>query len=269
MIKLVARSTRSVASKIFGGFIAMAMLIATLGYYAFASIGSAGDVVEDTFDRPLMAINFARSASQKFSALEIKVLSQQSSGDGSSGFEALANDFEQDLQIARERSISSKADDFFNLVQEDFKAWKQRGLNPERTSADPAYDADLAFKIKDNLDIIVELQTNESFRNREHAIATMDRIRALSGAAFGIALLLAIGLTFWIVMTILRPLKAAANAAREISSGNLDTNIPEGKDDETGQLLRTIKSMRDNIRLRMEKEQNMRCLLYTSPSPRD
>ena len=76
MIYNIFKVLISVKSKLFFGFLAMTMMVVLLGGYAFLSVGGAGAVVKDTFDRPLMAINFARSAGQVFNELEIEVLKQ-------------------------------------------------------------------------------------------------------------------------------------------------------------------------------------------------
>ena len=76
MFQLAFKVLVSVRAKLFFGFCAMAVLIGLLGGYAFISIQSAGHVVKDTFDRPLMAINYARSASQVFGQMELKLQQQ-------------------------------------------------------------------------------------------------------------------------------------------------------------------------------------------------
>lgn len=250
----------SVKAKLFGGFLAMALLIAGLGAYAVLSIGNAGKVVTDTFDRPLMAVNFARSASQTFGALEIETLRASDPDKPEVYFDWLSEQFTQDLKIARERSISPQAEPFFDDVVRDFTAWESQARVALGTDWGTREADALALKIEENLDIIVELQTNESFRNRESAITTMARIRQFSVLAVVAAIILTLGLTAWIAVTIIRPLKAAARAASKISAGDLDVDIPRGGQDETGQLLRTMRLMRSNIRTRMEAEKDLRTL---------
>jgi signal transduction histidine kinase len=250
----------SVKAKLFGGFLAMAFLIAGLGAYAILSIGNAGHVVTDTFDRPLMAVNFARSASQTFAALEIETLRSTDPEAPEVYFDGLSEQFTEELIIARERSISPKADAFFDDVTRDFTRWHSQARVSLGTDSRTREGDDLGLQIEENLDIIVELQTNESFRNRESAIATMSRIRLFSIIAVAAAIVLTLGLTAWITVTIIRPLKAAAGAASKISAGELDVKIPRGGHDETGQLLRTMRSMQANIRTRMEAEQDLRTL---------
>ena len=267
--RLPARFLRSVAGKLFGGFLAMALLIAALGGFALSALGQAGGVVEDTYDRPLMAVNFARSASQTFAMLEIESLRAQGGTEADTvvvdrqaqveRFDELSARFAADLQVARERSISDRAAPIFDAIDTDFAVWvaRERAAFGGRASAE---NHTRALAIEENLDIVVELQTNESFRDREAALAGMAATRRLTQLAAYAALALAVGLTIWIGVTIIRPLKSAAGAAARISAGDFDVAIPAGGEDETGQLLRTLSDMRDNIRRRMEQEQDARAL---------
>ena len=263
---------RSVTAKLLVGSLAMVLMIISLGAFALGSLTDATDVVTDTFDRPLMAINFARAASQKFAALEIETLRFQVNDSAVKvdleRFDAIAQDFRDDLDVARSRSISERADSVFAEVDADFllwsqaqRAWLEQSLTrSSQISSLPHQESEREMRITENLDIIVELQTNESFRNREAAISKMESIRNISKFAAIFALFVAVSLSVWIAWTIIRPLKSAAYAATQISKGRLDINIPTNGRDETGLLLRAMKDMQDNIRLRMEREQDLRSL---------
>lgn len=239
----------------------MVVLLALLGGYAFHSISTTGAVVKNTFDRPLMAINYARSAGQTFTQMELDLVSGAEPEVVAEGLET----FLSDLSVAKERSISDRSESFFTDVETLTERWaKISMLNPALLSVSQrAEQARLATEIEDNLDIIVELQTNESFRNRESALEGVGKVERYSLMATGLALALSVLLSSWLGLTIIRPLKSAALAARKISAGDLNTKIPEGGDDETGALLKTLSSMQDNIRGRVDREQSARALAQT------
>ena len=267
MIGNIFKVLISVKAKLFFGFLSMAIIISLLGGYAFLLIGGAGTVVKETFDRPLMAINFARSAGQVFSELEIEVLQQISQSEGANTFNAerilpLTEKFKEDLSVAKERSISSRATAFFSDVDRDILEWETIIISTDRAVDDAAITRaqNIADTIEENLDIIVELQTNESFRARERSIEQMKRLKTYNLGAMIAALILTLLLSAWIAVTIINPLKAAAIAARKISAGNFNVDIPPGGDDETGVLLKTMSAMQKNIRDRMGQEQNLRSL---------
>lgn len=239
----------------------MSALLALLGGYAFHAISTTGAVVENTFDRPLMAINYARSAGQTFTQMELDLVNGAERDSLSETFEA----FQSDLSVAKTRSISDRSAPFFEDVETLTARWARMAMADQGalTEADRKQQAKLASDIEDNLDIIVELQTNESFRNRETALEGVDRVERYALWATGLALALSVLLSSWLGLTIIKPLKDAAFAARKISAGDLNTKIPEGGDDETGALLKTLSAMQDNIRGRMDREQSARTLAQT------
>lgn len=261
MLNNAFRVLISVRSKLFFSFLTMTVLLALVGGYAFHAISTTGKVVENTFDRPLMAINFARSAGQTFTQMELDLVRGAEQETLSDRFET----FQSDLSVAKDRSISERAAPFFTDVEALTQRWADISLanNDTLSEALRKERKDLSSEIEDNLDIIVELQTNESFRNRESALAGVGKVERYSLWATGLALTLSILLSSWLGLTIIKPLKAAALAARKISAGDLNTEIPKSGDDETGALLKTLSSMQDNIRGRMDREQSARALAQT------
>lgn len=261
MLNNAFRVLISVRSKLFFSFLAMSALLALLGGYAFHAISTTGAVVENTFDRPLMAINYARSAGQTFTQMELDLVNGADRESLSETFET----FQSDLTVAKNRSISERAAPFFEDVEKLTARWARMAMADQNalTEAESKQQAALASEIEDNLDIIVELQTNESFRNRETALEGVGKVESYALWATGLALALSVLLSSWLGLTIIKPLKAAARAARKISAGDLNTKIPEGGDDETGALLKTLGSMQENIRGRMAREQSARALAQT------
>lgn len=250
----------SVKAKLFFSFLAMTVLLAALGGYSLYSITQTGNTVKDTFDRPLMAINFARAAGQNFAQMELAALR----GSEVESLPELLEVFEGDVAVAKERSISERATPFFEELDGLTKDWARIALSgAASTEQSQAQRREIAEQVIDNLDIIVELQTNESFRNRETALAGVEKVKRYSLIASAAALILSFLLSAWLAVTIINPLKAAAAAARKISAGNLQTKIPEGGEDETGVLLKTLSVMQKNIAWRMEKEQSSRALAQT------
>lgn len=259
MIGNIFKVLISVKAKLFFGFLSMSVIISLLGGYAYLSLRNASYVVEDTFDRPLFAVNYARSAAQIFTQLELELLRHGDNADEEVAEEIsdLIILFKEDLEIAKERSISDRATSFFTEIENDMSLWERSRLD---ATTDPKTLEEIATRIEDNLDIIVELQNNQSYRNRESSLQKMARFETYSLAAITIALALTLALSIWIALTIIKPLKAAAMAARKISAGNFDVDIPKGGDDETGVLLKTMSVMQRSIRKNMGREQNLRTL---------
>ena len=211
MLNNAFRVLISVRSKLFFSFLAMSALLALLGGYAFHAISTTGAVVENTFDRPLMAINYARSAGQTFTQMELDLVNGADRESLSETFET----FQSDLSVAKNRSISERAAPFFEDVEKLTARWARMAMADQNalTEAESQQQAALASEIEDNLDIIVELQTNESFRNRETALEGVGKVESYALWPTGLALALSVLLSSWLGLTIIKPLKAAALAA--------------------------------------------------------
>jgi len=59
----------------------------------------------------------------------------------------------------------------------------------------------------------------------------------------GMAILIALGITFWVTRSITRPLGEAVDAATRLSEGDLTVRIESTAKDETGQLLQAMRTM--------------------------
>jgi two-component system, OmpR family, sensor histidine kinase MtrB len=80
-----------------------------------------------------------------------------------------------------------------------------------------------------------------------------DLARAL-GLAATIATLLGAGFGRVVSVRIMRPLRDVANAARELSSGNLDTRIQVKPDTDLDPLVGSFNGMAESLQLRLERE---------------
>jgi len=267
VLKIAINFLISIRSKLLFAFLAMSLLVGAIGGYAYYGINYAGKVIADTYDRPLMAINFSRSASQTFARINVETLKfRQMRQDGESPswdkIDGLIEDFRSDMVVVEERSISDKARIFIEQTSTASEVWfkdikaPDYFTNPEKLMAfEKTVD-----QIFSNLDIIVELQANESFLSREEAEGWVDKIRFYSILAVVGALCLAMLLSIWMSLTILRPLKTAVSVAHKISGGQFDVAIPQGRQDETGLLLKSMTVMQQNIRNRINRETTAKSL---------
>jgi len=63
----------------------------------------------------------------------------------------------------------------------------------------------------------------------------------------GVCIALSISLAMWVARVIARPLSAAVEVAQRVADGDLTADIQSASKDETGQLLRALKVMNDNL----------------------
>jgi signal transduction histidine kinase/HAMP domain-containing protein len=248
----IGRIFGSLRAKIFVAFIAMSAVTAGLGAYCLFEIEFAGKVVVDTYDKPLQSINFARSAAADFARLQLRL------ADPGQTVGAEADEFAtaliEALRGARDRAMSDRARRLAAELMESVRSWDEQ----RRAGLDRAQLRQQTEPFFARIDTLVEYVAADAFKERAEAVRAGDRSLRLAGLATGAALLLSVSITSWLAFLILRPLRHAAAAADRVATGDFEAPIPEGGNDETGALLRSMHAMRANIRELVERERAFR-----------
>ncbi len=102
---------------------------------------------------------------------------------------------------------------------------------------------DQVGKLSENLSRISEsLKAEAKLADEEFDAAGKTAIR--NGMIAGVVLLIAlVGLSFWIMVSITRPLSQAVGVANQLAAGNLTVKIEANSSDETGKLLEAMQTM--------------------------
>lgn len=256
---------RSIGGQIFAGFVVMGLMTGALGAYGYYSISSARRIVVDTYDKPLMAINFARSASLDFmqmtkEALHWQLVAEPDRAAAANKISALSNDFTDDLAIAQQRSQSNGAIAVIRQIRELAAQWTDllKAATARQSVGTDQELYELADKIVERFDVLIELTADRAFKGRQESVTEVTRFQYLSIAATLFAFLLSALITLQLARRIVKPLSSAATVARKIADGELQTPIPQGGSDETGVLLRSMEVMQDSIRAMMKREMMQR-----------
>ena len=248
----------TIGAKIFGAFVAMSVIIGVMGVAGYGVLAAAGNIAVTIFDGPLMAINYARAAQSDFIEMQLAELRYETAApkDREAIVEeiaALATAFEEDLDVADQRSLAVDEQALIAEIGPLFKEWRK-----ERTLGHADKLQTLDKLIDEKFDLLIELNTDHSFIGRRK---TVTNIRYYKYAIIGftvMALLMAGGITLYLRRRIIRPLAAAATVADRIARGELQTRIPDGDRDETGALLNSMTVMQASIREMMSRETELR-----------
>jgi signal transduction histidine kinase len=241
----------AIGTKIFAAFFAMSIIIAGMGAYAHYVLSMSGDIVADTYDKPMMAINFARAASVDFlqmqnGVLRARSLSGAKHAAASKQIDELAKTLSDDLDVAEERS--PEADE--RKVIEDVRAlihhWQRTRHNALAKGMLPELQA-LDAKILDRFDMLIELNADHGFVSRRAAITEVGDFGYTVVLMTGLAILIAGIITLLIRRRVSRPLSMAAGVADRIAAGEFDILIPRGGRDEIGALLNSMTVMQRSI----------------------
>jgi signal transduction histidine kinase/HAMP domain-containing protein len=256
---------RTIRGQIFLGFVAMSVLTGALGFYGIYAASRANRIVADIYDRPLMAINFARSAGATFVAMENDLLQTRLARQASppAALDQLSEAFFDDLAIARQRSISPAAALTAVEIEGLAREWlaivagaaNEAGQFPSGASAKAGV---LSHEIVQRFDRLIELTAEDGFRERQRSLGEIGATMLASVGCTALALIVAAAITFLLARRILKPLCGAAAVADRIAQGELDAEIPSGRHDEIGRLLRSMYSMQTSIRTMMNEEAEQR-----------
>jgi signal transduction histidine kinase/HAMP domain-containing protein len=262
-----ARRVRGMAMTIRGkillAFCALAAITGLLGFSAVQSVVESGRLVVETYDKPLMAISYARLALANFMAMELTLMRRQAAGDGEhrrqldQHMDDLSHALHEDLGVAEERSMSRAAADAARATALATADWDATRRRLEAVGADEAYRAALerrASAVVEDFDRLVELTAEDGFKDRERALASISSYRRLSIEATLFALLIGGIVAILLARRMVSPIAVASRAARRIAAGELDVEIAVVDGDELGELLEAMAVMRDNIRTMMERE---------------
>ena len=253
-IAAMSKFRKSIGALLFGAFFAMSMIIAVQGYYGYSVLSAAGGMVIDTFDHPLMAVNYARAAEFDFAQIERKLLERTHAAPKDrtvldAGIDDLAATFESDLAVAEERSPEADELHQIEIVKALVKRW-----TAARQSGDSARMDALARSIDGTFDLLIEFNTDHSYVDRRKAVAAIAQFRYVLVTGLAGSVLLAFLIAALLARRIARPLSQAASVADRIAGGEFETPIPAGGQDETGTLLRSMTAMQENIRAMMARE---------------
>ncbi len=252
---------RTIRGQIFLGFFAMSALISALGGYGIYTTSRANRIVVDIYDRPLMSINFARSASVTFAQMENELLQARLTGGAQAPLpelDQLSDGFFGDLTVAEQRAMSAAAVETAVEIRRLVQEW----LGTVRAATRDGWFSDSAAPVLTTLskditkafDRLIELSAEDGFRERRRSLAEISATMIVTIGCTMLALAVAGLVTYVVARHILRPLSVAASAADRIAQGELTVEIPPARQDEIGRLLRSMRSMQASIRTMMDYE---------------
>jgi signal transduction histidine kinase len=247
----------TIRGKIMLAFTVLAMITGALGLFAVNSVVESGRLVVRTYDKPLMAISYARLAQADFNALELAIErlardpSTKDVPDNRVG--DLDHAVRADIKVSEERSATLTSAAAAQSATQAFDAWRATRDAPPSVNQREALREQTA-RVLESLDLLGELTSDDGFRDRERSLALIARYRQLSILATILVLMIGFLVALTLARKMVTPIAAASHAAGRIAAGELNTVIRPGGKDELGRLLASMTMMRDNIQQMMDRE---------------
>jgi diguanylate cyclase (GGDEF)-like protein len=231
----------------------MSAITAALGLWGTVEIHMVGRLGIETYDRPLMAISYARAANTTFEqmnnpALDGKITAPDADDPEESFFE--------DLDVAEARASSPQAAAEVRHVRTLAQAW----IGLKKTPTDEHSEAfmRLSNELRSAFDSLIEKMAADGFANRQRTTKVTGLANRTSITLTSIAVFASTLLAFTLSRRIVRPLSSAASVADRIAAGEFDAPIPEGGTDEAGVLLGSMTVMQQRIGEMVAKEKSQR-----------
>jgi diguanylate cyclase (GGDEF)-like protein len=258
-----ARFLLSLRLSLFLSFAVLSAITGALGLYASHTVGRMAELAVQIYDRSLMATNYARAAAADFETLKTAFIQRALATDPAdrtllnAQIAKISRELNEDLSVAAERAQSAQAARAVDLVRKWVNEW-QTSWASHLDDGDPVEARDYLDKYARDadheLDLLVNYTAGDGFDFREQALASIHTQAILDLALTGGAMALSLLIAWPLGRRIVRPVSAASAAAGRIARGELSAPIPEGGTDELGQLLDSMRIMRDSIREMMERE---------------
>ncbi|GBU18162.1 MULTISPECIES: EAL domain-containing protein [unclassified Methylobacterium] len=251
----------TIRGRIFVAFLAMSAITGGLGLFTNISIRETGDLAERTYDKSLMAINYARAAAADFAEMQAAVAYRALARDDAeiarldAVLDQLGAQVSEDLGVAVERSHTARSAAAAERVRTRLSEW-QALRRPESAEAAPDWAAldRAAGRVREELQTLVDQTAGDGFTYRQSVRRVVAYELQAGALAASLAVILSALVAWLLARRIIGPVAAASAAAERIAEGHLDDPIPQGGRDEMGALLRAMSAMRDNIRTSMEQE---------------
>ena len=257
----------TIRSQILFAFLAISAVNVSLGLMAVRDLRRDGALVDQTFDKSLMSINYARAASADFNAIQATFARSLFIGDPVSRANlekhigALEDAMSDDLAIAVERAQSARVQMAAQRATDAVAAWKA-ARDALAGSTDPnavwrALDRQ-ASVVAQQIDLLINYTAGDGFTIRQAAHRSIQNDTRVVITAIGFAIAVAALIALFLSRRILALVGKAADVARQIADGKLDTIVPVHGTDELGAMLAAMDVMRLSIKTSMEHEVAMR-----------
>jgi diguanylate cyclase (GGDEF)-like protein len=233
-------------------FLGLSAITGGLGVWGTIEIHKVGRLGIETYDRPLMAISYARAANTTFEQMNNPALDGKITAPDADDPE---ESFFDDLDVAEERASSREAAAEVRHVRSLAQGWVKLRKAPDRTADELLRQSN---ELRAAFDKLIERMAADGFANRQRTTKVTGMANRASGTLTAAAIVASLLLAFFLSRRIVRPLSSAAAVADRIAGGEFDAPIPKGGADEAGVLLGSMTVMQRRIGEMMAKEKSQR-----------
>ena len=219
-----------IRTKLFSGFMGLAILAGILGLYAQRSERDLGLLAFRIYDDAFLGTTHLRSAQAGF----LNLAHSQDTAETGSDRATMVLD---DLGVASAHAMSAEGRAAAsNLHQSITDAFSQGEMDPAKSRV-----------IEQGFERLVDIFAGDGFRYRRGFGRLISVQVQRTSEVIGLIVLIALGITFLLTQAIARPIRRAVGIAEAISAGHLNNAIVAEGEGETAELLRAMSTMQERI----------------------
>ena len=255
------RNKLLIALLVFGGIAAL------IGYYAMSEVRHAVGRTVQTYNRPFLSMNYARSAYTSFIRMQNMIARLELRGASVDRDEWLAKmdggfrHVRADLNEAFDHAPSDQTAETIRSIITELAEWHSQCKRLAQGSHSiagwaPLYRA--SEQISLDFDYLFDLISGEGFRLRQESKRSIAHLR--QSAIFVVAMLILVAAIVGTLLgrAVTKPVTYAVAAAERIARGELSEEIEETGSGEMSLLLKSMSRMQRNLRDIMAREEELR-----------
>ena len=255
----------SIRIKLLLGFGVVIAMSALAGIFAIHSISSLGQLTIRMYEKPLMTINFARSAQGNFFLARQALANAAKDSDGEvsdEAFEIIEETYEsfvEDLEVVAERAESERTRTLLTQLGAASKQWWAAGKqsighgDEEDAPAKPANGtaqaslATLTDKISKDMDLLIEYETENGYNFRTAAEKTIETAWLINICTISAVALVGLFVAFILGRRVSLPIRRITQTMTALADGDLTAEIPSrSRNDEIGRMAAAVQVFKEN-----------------------
>ncbi|WP_319006059.1 methyl-accepting chemotaxis protein [Methylobacillus gramineus] len=252
-----------VSNKLILGFVFVLALTSILGLFSIMQLRTVNQASTDISENWLPSAEFTLEMKAMLGRMRVQELQHilSSSEDEYSRYEAQFDKFLSEFQTSmkrydgvvsepREKELLPKIKSEFELYMSEhgkIVALSRNNQNDEARTLLRGKSFEMVNLINDQVDELVNLNTLGAQHASEMAVSTYDTARIWIIVLLISCVTLGLVSAVWIARMIAEPLLVAVNIAQRVAGGDLTAQIEVTSKDETGELMKALKLMNDNL----------------------
>jgi len=242
----------SIRIKIFGVLSLILALACGLASYGIRSISTAGSLVVQLYDGPLMGINHARAAHAALNEARLIVQQEESvgaSGDAAVKYEKLVKNISEDLAVVRDRIQAANIRPVQEKAENKVRDWSNAALKILKPTPGGLTELPPTFAVTKlgqeavaAVDDLVEMVAAYGYDYRTEAEAGVASARLTMIVASAVGLLVGLVLAVGFAYSLSKPISRLAKSMLELAEGDFNIVLPGlARKDEVGLVARAVE----------------------------